>query len=156
MIEINIPGREDLKIENVVFDYNGTVAVDGGMNVKVKEMIKELSEYLNVYIITADTYGNVRSQCEGLPVKVETFSKGNATFYKKQFVEKIGAKFTIAVGNGLNDVEMFKVSALSVAVIEEEGCASEAIMNSNITVKDIKDVFNMIMKKSRIKATLRD
>lgn len=156
MIEIDIPGREDLKIENVVFDYNGTVAVDGVINVKIKEMIKELSEYLKIYIITADTYGNVRSQCEGLPVIVETFSKGNATFYKKQFVKKIGAKFTMTVGNGLNDVEMFKVSALSIAVIEEEGCASEAIMNSNITVKNIKDVFNMIMKKARIKATLRD
>lgn len=35
MIEIYIPGREDLKIENVIFDYNGTVAVDGVMNVKV-------------------------------------------------------------------------------------------------------------------------
>lgn len=156
MIEIDIPGRNNFKIENIVFDYNGTVAVDGMMNTEVKEMLTKLNQYLNVYIITADTYGNVRSQCEGLPVKIETFSKGNATFYKKQFVEKIGAEFTIAVGNGLNDVGMFKASALAIAVIEEEGCASEAIIHSNITVKSIKNVFNMIIKKSRIKATLRD
>lgn len=119
-------------------------------------MLTELSTYLNVYIITADTYGNVRKQCKDLPVIIETFCRGNATIYKKEFIEKLGYESTIAVGNGLNDVEMLKKAALSIAVIGDEGCASQAIVNSHITCKSIKDVFDMILKKNRIKATLRD
>lgn len=156
MINLNIPGRCNLELRNVVFDYNGTIAVDGSLSDYVKNMLTELSTYLNVYIITADTYGNVRKQCEGLPVIIETFCRGNATIYKKEFIEKLGYESTIAVGNGLNDVEMLKNAALSIAVIGDEGCASQAIVNSHITCKNIKDVFDMILKKNRIKATLRD
>ncbi len=29
MIEIKVPGRADYTIENIVFDYNGTIAVNG-------------------------------------------------------------------------------------------------------------------------------
>ncbi|MGH4122191.1 MAG: HAD family hydrolase [Clostridium sp.] len=155
-MEINIPGRSNLEIKNVVFDYNGTLAVDGIMSEDVKKMLISISRELNIYIITADTYGNVRTQCKSLPVNVETFSKGNATIYKKEFVEKIGGEYTLAVGNGLNDVEMLKKAALSIAILGEEGCSSQAIINSHITCKDIKEVFNMILKKDRIRATLRD
>lgn len=155
-MKINVPGRNNLEIRNVVFDYNGTLAVDGVMSEYVKEMLTTISQHLNIYIITADTYGNVRTQCKCLPVNIETFPEGNATIYKKKFVEKIGEKYTLAVGNGLNDVEMLKKAALSVAILGEEGCSSQAIINSHITCKDIKDVFNMILKKDRIRATLRD
>lgn len=156
MIEINIPGRKKLKISNIVFDYNGTVALDGFMPEQVKKMIIRLSQDLNIYIITADTYGNVREQCKDMPVSIETFAEGNATIYKKQFIEKIGAECTIAVGNGLNDIEMLKTASLSISVIGEEGCASLAIVNSDITCRDIMDVFSMVLKKDRIRATLRD
>ncbi len=156
MIEINIPGRKNLKLKNIVFDYNGTIALDGVVPKSVKDMILSISECLNVYVITADTYGNAKTECEGLPINLETFPNGKATQYKKEFVEKIGAEDTMAVGNGLNDVEMFKVAGLSIAVIGEEGCSSQAIMYSHITVNHINRVFDMIMKKDRIKATLRD
>ncbi|KZL92251.1 HAD family hydrolase [Clostridium magnum] len=156
MIEISIPGRSNLKLKNIIFDYNGTIAVDGIISDYVKKMLVELSYDLSVYIITADTYGNVRTECEKLPVSIETFSFGNATIYKKEFVEKIGCEFTIAVGNGLNDVEMLKKAALSIAVIGDEGCSSQAILNSHITCKCINDVFDMVLKKYRIIATLRD
>ena len=29
MLIYEIPGRGDIEIENIVFDYNGTIAVDG-------------------------------------------------------------------------------------------------------------------------------
>ncbi|MDW8800559.1 HAD hydrolase family protein [Clostridium sp. A1-XYC3] len=156
MIQIDIPGRKNLVMENIVFDYNGTLAVDGNLPEDVKEALIELAKRLNVYIITADTYGNVRSQCSELSVKVQTFPKGNATVYKREFVEKLGAENTVAVGNGLNDIEMFKAAELSIAIIGEEGCSTEALINSHIVVKDIKDVFSMILKVDRIRATLRD
>lgn len=155
MIEVKIPGYKNLNIENIVFDYNGTIAVDGVVSEDIKKELKDMSKYLNIHIVTADTYGNVKKQCQGLPVEVQTFPGDNAAVHKKEIVKKLGEQCTAAVGNGINDVEMFKISALAVAVIEEEGCAAQAIMNSHIAVKSIKDLFHMFMKKNRIKATLR-
>lgn len=156
MIFVEIPGRDNLNIKNVVFDYNGTVAEDGIMAYQTKENLKKISENLKVYIITADTYGNVKKQCEGLPVSIETFPKGNATFYKKSFVEKLGSGETMVIGNGMNDIEMFKVATLSIAVIGEEGCAGKLIVQSDIVVSSIEKVFSMIENTNRIVATLRD
>ncbi|NEZ76330.1 ATPase P [Clostridium botulinum] len=156
MIFVEIPGRDNLNIKNVVFDYNGTVAEDGIMSLDTKENLKKISEKLKVYIITADTYGNVKKQCEGLPVSIETFPKGNATFYKKSFVEKLGPGETMVIGNGMNDIEMFKVATFSIAVIGEEGCAGKLIVQSDIVVSSIEKVFSMIENTNRIVATLRD
>ncbi|EJO5346275.1 HAD hydrolase family protein [Clostridium botulinum] len=156
MIFIEIPGRDNINIKNIVFDYNGTVAEDGIMSLDIKENLKKISNKLNIYIITADTYGNVKKQCEGLPLSVETFPKGNATFYKRNFVEKLGPEETMVVGNGMNDIEMFKSAILSVAVIGAEGCAGKLITQSDIVVDKIEKVFSMIQNTNRIVATLRD
>ena len=156
MIFVEIPGRDNLNIKNIVFDYNGTVAEDGIMASQTKENLKKISGKLKVYIITADTYGNVKKQCEGLPVSVETFPKGNATFHKKSFVEKLGSEETMVIGNGMNDIEMFKAAILSIAVIGEEGCAGKLIAQSDIVVRSIEKVLSMIENTNRIVATLRD
>ncbi|MBV7274632.1 HAD hydrolase family protein [Clostridium sp. PL3] len=156
MIKINIPGRYNLELKNIIFDYNGTLAVDGIISDYIKNMLIKLSDSLDVYILTADTYGTVRTQCKDLPISIKTFSEGNSTEFKKAFIEKLSCENSIAVGNGLNDVEMLKKAALSIAVIGNEGCASQAIISSHITCKNISDVFDVILKKDRVKATLRD
>ncbi|WP_251861203.1 HAD hydrolase family protein [Clostridium sp. Marseille-Q2269] len=156
MIFIKIPGKYSINIKNIVFDYNGTLAEDGIMTTNTKENLKRISEKLNVYIITADTYGNVKKQCQGLPISIETFPKGSATLYKRIFVEKLGPEETMVIGNGMNDIEMFKTAVLSVAVIGEEGCAGKLITQSDIVVNKIESVFSMIYNTNRIVATLRD
>lgn len=60
MIKVDIPGRGKYEIENAVFDYNGTVAVNGDMSENTQKNLKKLSEYVNIYILTADTYGTVK------------------------------------------------------------------------------------------------
>jgi len=52
MIKYKIPGRGEIEIENVVLDYNGTIAVNGKIIEGVKELIQKLKEYVNVYILT--------------------------------------------------------------------------------------------------------
>lgn len=83
MIGYEIPGRNYIEIENVVFDYNGTIAVNGSLIDGVKEKLLELKELLNVYIVTADTYGTVEEKCKGLGVEVITFPTDNAGASKK-------------------------------------------------------------------------
>ena len=66
MLHIEIPGRAPMDIANVVFDYNGTIAVDGKMLPELRERIEALLKLVPVYVLTADAYGTVRAQCEPL------------------------------------------------------------------------------------------
>ena len=64
MLHIEIPGRAPMDIANVVFDYNGTIAVDGAVLPELRERLEALLKLVPVYVLTADTYGTVRAQCE--------------------------------------------------------------------------------------------
>lgn len=156
MIEIDIPGYKSVEIKNVVLDFNGTIAEDGVLIDKVKGKIRKLSDKnINIYVLTADTFGTVSKQCRNLPVKVEVFDKVNAAEDKKKIVGKIGADKTVSIGNGKNDILMFKKSVISVAVIGKEGCFSEAIFNADIVVKSPVDALDLLLNPNRLKATLR-
>ena len=65
-IEIEIPGREDLYLEHLVLDYNGTLAIDDEPIEGVPERLEHLSQSLSVHVITADTFGKVRARLSGL------------------------------------------------------------------------------------------
>ena len=155
MLMYKIPGRDDIEIENIVFDYNGTIAVDGKILSGVKELILKLEKYANIYILTADTYGTVGEECSNINVKVLTFPRKNAGKFKKDIVKKLGGKKTLCVGNGFNDVPMFQESVLSIAVIEGEGVSGKLLMNADIVTKSILDAINIILDKNKMKATLR-
>jgi soluble P-type ATPase len=66
MIQIQIPGSQDLEIEHVLFDFNGTIAVDGHLIEGVKEKINHYSDRLAFHVITADTFGSVQKQLENV------------------------------------------------------------------------------------------
>lgn len=156
MLIYDIPGIGEIKIENIIFDYNGTVAIDGKLIENIRESLIKLKNYANIYILTADTYGTVKAQCSNLGIDVKTFPKENAGLFKKEIVEKLGAENTICVGNGVNDVEMFKICRISIATIEGEGCSGKLLMHTDIAVKSIGDAIELILSKDRIRATLRN
>lgn len=156
MLHYRIPGRGELKIENVVLDYNGTIAVDGKIIEGVKELISKLKEYVNVYILTADTYGTVKEECSSLGVEVIDFPRENAGTFKKEIVMKLNGHKTICVGNGYNDIPMFKESILYVAVIEAEGSCGKLLANADIVTRSILEALNIILDENKVKATLRN
>ncbi|AKA70398.1 HAD family hydrolase [Clostridium scatologenes] len=156
MIMVDVPGYKSIKVKNVVFDFNGTMAEDGIMIEEIRGKIKELSNKdVNIFILTSDTYGTVVKQSKDLPVTVEVFNKENSSEDKKRVVEKLGCEITAAIGNGRNDIEMFKKSTLSIAIIGKEGCFSKAIFEADIVVNNPVDAIDLLLKHNRIKATLR-
>ncbi len=156
MVSIDIPGKGKMKIENVVFDFNGTIAYDGNIKDGVREKIKNLKEMgINIYILTADTYNQATEQCKDLPVTLEIFDVDNAALSKREIVKKIDSKLTMTIGNGNNDVEMFEESILSVAVVGDEGCSVKAIFAADIITNNIDDAIDLVLNPHRIKATLR-
>lgn len=155
MLHYIIPGRGELEIENVVLDYNGTIAVDGKIVEGVKELINRLKEHVNVYILMADTYGTVEEECSSLGAEILYIPKENPGVFKKEIVMKLNGHKTICVGNGYNDMPMFKESILSVAVIEGEGSCGKLLANADIVTRSILEALNIILDENKVKATLR-
>lgn len=155
MLDINIPGCKKLQIEKIVFDLNGTLACDGELIAGVKEGINRLAEEFELYVLTADTLGNAESLLKDLKVEVVIIDGNDGSKFKADFVEKLGRKRVIAVGNGNNDAQMLKNAELGIAVIGPEGTARGALMGAELISREINDVFDLISNPERIRATLR-
>lgn len=69
MITAEVPGLGKLELENLVLDFNGNLAVDGNLLPGVAERINKLAEKMQVYVLTADTFGTARKACEGLNIE---------------------------------------------------------------------------------------
>lgn len=155
MIEIKIPGRRDYLIKNIVFDYNGTIAANGKISNDTREKISELCKLVNVYVLTADTYGSAVKECEGLNLTLKTFPKDNAADFKAEIVDELGRDTTVCYGNGYNDMKMFKIASLSIAVLEKEGMCTALLGEADIIVKSIGDGINLLLNPNALIATLR-
>jgi len=155
MLSYDIPGKENLDIENLVLDFNGTIALDGVIKHGVREQLYTLGESLHIYVVTADTNGSVHKECEGLPVNVHVIGKEDQLGEKKRFIEQLSNRGTIAIGNGINDELMFDSADIAIAVLGSEGCATSSLLKSDIVVKNINDGLDLLLKSNRLIATLR-
>ncbi|MBN2374532.1 HAD family hydrolase [bacterium] len=155
MIFVEIPGYATFNIENLLMDFNGTLATDGRLIEGVRERIETLSMSVNLFILTADTFGLVEETCEGLPVNIKKTKTGQEAEQKKAELDRLGQKVTAAVGNGANDVQMLKAACLGIVVIGGEGTCARAIEAADICVSDICTGLDLFLNPKRIMATLR-
>lgn len=155
MIQVSIPGFGDLGLTHLVLDYNGTLALDGKLLPGAREVLQAASKDLEIHILTADTFGLASAQLNGLPVTLTILPPANQAEAKQSFVQSLGSANTIAIGNGRNDRLMLSSAALSIAVIQKEGAAREAIENSHILATSIWDALDLLRHPARITATLR-
>ena len=151
-----IPGRNEIKIKHVVFDFNGTIAVDGKLITGVAKLINELSTDISFHVITADTYGSVEKELVDVNCSIEKIPEKNKDIGKLEFLEKCGKENTLCVGNGNNDKLMLKESIIGIAIIQDEGVCVETLLAADIACKSIIDVFNYFKTPDRIRATLRN
>jgi len=154
-MQLSIQNFGEIDIKYLVFDYNGTIAIDGILIENVAENLKKLSNEFEIYVITSDTHGSAVKNLQNLPVKIKILTSDNHTKEKEEFVNSLNASNVIAVGNGNNDSLMLKTAKIGVCILQEEGASSKALLNSDIVLKDIKDFFEIINKPKRLIATLR-
>ena len=155
MIPLDIPGRERLYIKNIVLDFNGTMALDGVLLPGVQERLNLLSNILDVYIITADTFGSVLAACSSIDGKVIILKDNLGSGEKLRFIESLGAQETAAIGNGSNDMLMLEGAAIGIAVIGPEGSSTRALMAADVAVNDIIAGLDLFLNPKRLLATLR-
>ncbi len=155
MITIEIPGASTLEIEHILLDFNGTIAIDGRLIKGVREKINQLAPDLNFHVITADTFGSVKKELEGVNCSRVVIPEKDQARAKQEYLETLGARHTIAAGNGVNDVSMLRESVLGIAVLGPEGLASQSLSASDIVIANILDLFGYLENPGRLVACLR-
>lgn len=154
MLNIQIPGREELILSNLILDYNGTIAEDGEITESIRPRLAELAKNLSIYVITADTHGTAAKKCEGLPLQVLTYPTTEVGRLKADEARKLSGG-VVTIGNGYNDIQMSDVADLSICVIGREGCCGALLMHCDVVVTSIDDALDLLLKPGRLRATLR-
>ena len=154
MLSIKIPGREELTLNHLILDYNGTIAEDGEIIEGIRPRLAELAKELSIYVITADTHGTAAKKCEGLPLQVLTFPTTEVGKIKAEETGKMEGG-VITIGNGFNDIQMSDAADLSICVIGREGCCGALLAHTDVVVTSIEDALDLLLKTGRLRATLR-
>lgn len=155
MFAQEIPGYGMLEIKNLVLDYNGTIAKDGKLIEGLKDLLIKLAEVVDIYILTADTYGSVEKEMAGLPVKVQVIKGENELVEKRDFAREIGANVTMAIGNGYNDQLLFREVKISIVVMGCEACATILFNIADLVASDIYDALGLLLNPTRLRSSLR-
>jgi soluble P-type ATPase len=148
LIEINIPGFKHLRLEHLVLDYNGTLAVDGRLAAGVQERLLRLAEDLRIHVVTADTFGEVRASVADLACTLHVLPLQFQAEAKRDYVLGLDARRTVCIGNGNNDRLMLAESTLGIGVILAEGACGSCI-------RDINEALDLLRYPLRLTATLR-
>lgn len=156
MIEIDIPGARQLRLRSLVLDLNGTLSLDGRLLPTVAGRMNEIRSRLDVYLLSADTFGTAAMVAEELgvryvPLRVEEVAGPQ----KARFVGELGRAGVAAIGNGTNDVEMLQEAALGICVLGREGLATRALTAADIVTGSVYDALDLLLNTKRLVATLR-
>ena len=155
MIDIAIPGRDPLHLKYLVLDMNGTLALDGQLLPGVRERLEALSDQLEIWLISADTYGTLSTIAPTLKVTLRPMEPQAGTAQKGALVEELGAPQVAAIGNGANDAEMLRRAALGIAVLGPEGLAAACLNAADILAPNIEAALDLLLRSRRLVATLR-
>jgi len=155
MIELNIPGRDNIRLAYLVLDVNGTLAKDGRLLEKVAKPLAGLRDRLTIHLLTADTYGKQDNIDLMLGMKATRIATGQEREQKSEFGRQLGAESVIAIGQGANDAAMLKAAAIGVAVLGDEGLAVEALLSADVLMPTIYDALQLLEFPTRLVATLR-
>lgn len=155
MIEINIPGRGALRLEHLVTDVNGTLAIDGQLIAGVAKQLAALGDRLTIHMLTADTHGKQALIDQQLNLTAVRIHPGNESEQKAEYVRTLGADSVAAIGQGANDAAMLKQAALGICVMSQEGSAVETLLSADIVMPNISAALELLDKPLRIIASLR-
>jgi P-type E1-E2 ATPase len=156
MLHVKIPGRDDLELQHLVLDVNGTLALDGALLTGVAERLDRLSASLQLHLLTADTHGRQREIDAELNLRATILTRdAPEDAQKADYVRRLGARSVAAIGNGVNDGLMLREAALAIAVLGREGLAAAALREADVIAASIEDALDLLLRPRRLAATLR-
>jgi soluble P-type ATPase len=155
MFELDVPGFGHIRLGHMVSDFTGTLSVDGRLMPGVKERLNRIAEFLQIHILTADTFGMARAELADIKCIVHILEGKEHDVQKEDYVKQLGQDSVITFGNGNNDRRMLKTARIGIAICLNEGCSIDTITSANILVTSTTDALDLLLNQKRLKATLR-
>ena len=154
-VEADIPGFGQLRLEHLVLDVNGTLAVEGALVEGVAERLRELTGRLTVHLLSGDTYGRTGEVAESLGLRATIIHGPDEAGAKRARVEELGPSSVAAIGNGANDAGMLEEAAVGIVVIGAEGAAAHTVQAADLVVTSPLDALDLLLRPARLVAGLR-
>ena len=155
MIKVEIPGTEEVQLEHVVFDVNGTTAVDGDLLPGASALLEDLVERVNIHLLTIDTYGKQFELDQQLGMKAIHEVSGNEPEQKADYFRKLGPDHSVIVGEGANDSLMLKEARIGICSQSQESTALETLLQVYLVVPDIISALTIILNPRCLTANFR-
>jgi len=155
MIAFDIPGSGSYRLEHLVMDVNGTLAVDGQLIDGVAAKIMSLRNQINIHLLTADTHGKQSMIDQQLGLTAIRVMPGGESLQKADYVRRLGSESVAAIGQGANDAEMLAVARLGICVMSVEGVATKSLLAADLIAPTILSALELLENPKRIVATLR-
>ena len=155
-LHLEIPGWGELRLTRALFDLNGTLALDGTLAETVKARLERLQTILAIHVVTADTRGTAADLIgvfDGL--EIARIQAGDEAGQKCALLEELGASNTVAFGNGANDALMLRKACLGICLMQGEGTSLQAILASDVLVRNAEEGLDLLLQPARLIATLR-
>ncbi|MFZ0976519.1 MAG: hypothetical protein WAN22_30135 [Solirubrobacteraceae bacterium] len=151
-LAIPIPGGEDLRLDHLMLDVNGTLTNRGALLDGVTAAVAKLLPSLDIHLVSADTLGTLDSIADLLRATGVRAASGDD---KLRTLDKLGPQQTAVIGNGANDVLVLEAAALGITVIGAEGASSAAIRAADVVCVSILDALDLLLEPRALVATLR-
>jgi soluble P-type ATPase len=154
-MQLAIPGFGTLRLEHLVLDYNGTLALDGRPLPGVKTRLKRLARRLRIHVVTADTFGKARAGLGGVDCRLEILQGGREDRLKASYVRRLGRERVACIGNGRNDRLMLRTAALGIVVLQRECASMQAAAAADLLAPSVTDALDVFLRPRRLLASLR-
>ena len=171
MISIERPGQNNLEIEFILIDFEGTLASDRRVHPKAKDKINLLSKRTKIYILVnsptppfnkggkggvlaKEKKEWVEEKLTKVKAEITYLTEGEASQTKLDLLRRLGAMRCVAIGNGVDDVPMIEEAGFGICIFSKEGTLSEAMKKADVVFMDILDALDFLLKPLRQKATL--
>ena len=155
MIDITVPGRGLMRLEHLVTDVNGTLALDGQLIDGVAPRLAALRDRLTIHLLTADTHGKQALIDQQLNLTAVRIQPGNEAEKKLEYINKLGVEKVVAIGQGANDSLMLVSAQIGICILSTEGAARESILGADLVMPDILSALDLFDKPLRLVASLR-
>ncbi len=152
-MRINGANKEQIVIDNIILDLNGTLAVHGKVSDKTKALILQLQELkYNIVLISGDIRGNAATIANELGLKLYL---GANSHEKAMQMQQFDKERTAAIGNARIDIGTFENAKISIATMQAEGIHTGILKQVDILVPKIEDALYLFIDVKSLEATLR-
>ncbi len=154
MIVIQRPGQDLLEMDFILMDFEGTLAQDRRVDPKAKDKINLLSKRMKIYILAKGEKEVVEDVLKKVKAEVIYLREREPAQRKLSLLRQLGARRTVAIGNGVDDALMLEEAGLGICLLGREGASVEAMQKADVVVTNILDALDFILKPLRQEATL--